>query len=905
MLFRSAAEIQQLNNAFKQMDTKTSRQQLNELAADAGRLGLNTVESVLGYVRAADKVNIALSDLGADATLTLTKLAGVFGVTQQKGTEGALLSVGSAITEMANSCAASAGGVAEFTNRLGGVGSQAGLTLPQITAMGAVFENSGVSVEKSSTAMQKLISDLAVNTEKIGNAAGIKDMKEFTRLVKEDMNGALLMLFDTLRKNSSFANLAPIFAEMGEKGSGVVQTLATMAGNVDFLRQQQEKATTAFEKATAVGDAYNKQNNTMQARLDRVNKNLTEVWITLGEKLAPILPGLATAIGVVAEILTTTITAVSDLVKWVGNLAEKFEWLKTALNAIKAPFQWIIDKAEQLQSLEHNTDKLREAQEKLLKTEDKIRDTLKGNKEALYWFDQGDIERALQIQEELATGAGKAEKKKYKALKDLAGEYKYLTAEVERYKEKVSELDPGDMDSLGTQTSQLGARTSSSALPDGTLGMRPSSSALPDDDMRTGTSALQEDPAAALQAELAAKKQAYEQDRLQLLQLLADKEISEQEYQDRVKQLYIQHLADVALLYAEDTDEREDAELKHCEALLNYHLWLQKEEQRLLDEQQKEEDRRRKEEEKKRKEEQEKQLEEEQELAEQRQQIHSAVASFIGDTFSQAMSSASSYISASMEADVAKVTAEYDKKIQAAEGDKDEQERLEQEKQKKIASIKNAANKKQTTIQIMQALASTAQSAIEAYKSMAGIPVVGPALGAMAAAAATAFGMMQVATIRKQAKAQEAQGYAQGGLVSDYATGGYTRKGQKYEAVGTVHAGEYVIPQEMVSDPAIAPTINTLEAVRQNRIKYISNGASGTSYLERNRPRPQENAGTDAVGDDRTPSGLSQQNDIQQTLKALNEKLQQPLIAHVTVAGDYGVQQAMDEYNRFKQRATK
>ena len=42
----------------------------------------------------------------------------------------------------------------------------------------------------------------------------------------------------------------------------------------------------------------------------------------------------------------------------------------------------------------------------------------------------------------------------------------------------------------------------------------------------------------------------------------------------------------------------------------------------------------------------------------------------------------------------------------------------------------------------------TATGAIEAYKSLAGIPVVGPALGAAAAAMVVAMGAKQLATIQ-------------------------------------------------------------------------------------------------------------------------------------------------------------
>jgi hypothetical protein len=53
-------------------------------------------------------------------------------------------------------------------------------------------------------------------------------------------------------------------------------------------------------------------------------------------------------------------------------------------------------------------------------------------------------------------------------------------------------------------------------------------------------------------------------------------------------------------------------------------------------------------------------------------------------------------------------------------------------------------------IQSAQALISTYESAVQAFKSLAGIPVVGPALGTAASVAAIASGLAQVKSIQSQ-----------------------------------------------------------------------------------------------------------------------------------------------------------
>jgi len=71
-------------------------------------------------------------------------------------------------------------------------------------------------------------------------------------------------------------------------------------------------------------------------------------------------------------------------------------------------------------------------------------------------------------------------------------------------------------------------------------------------------------------------------------------------------------------------------------------------------------------------------------------------------------------------------------------------------------------------IQTAQALISTYESAVQAFKSLAGIPVVGPGLGAAAAAAATAAGLANV----KQIQSQQYQGASTSGGGGNYSTPG-------------------------------------------------------------------------------------------------------------------------------------
>lgn len=111
----TAEEVEVLNEEMKTIDTRSSREELNRLAQEAGRLGKTSQEDVMGFVRAADKINVALDELGEGATLTLSKLTNIFGDEERLGTEKALLAVGSVINELSQNCTASAPYLANWT----------------------------------------------------------------------------------------------------------------------------------------------------------------------------------------------------------------------------------------------------------------------------------------------------------------------------------------------------------------------------------------------------------------------------------------------------------------------------------------------------------------------------------------------------------------------------------------------------------------------------------------------------------------------------------------------------------------------------------------------------------------------------------------------------------------------
>ena len=284
---QTADEVERMNEDFKKMETRTAREKLNQLAGDAGRLGITASSMVEEFVDGADKINVALGDdLGDDAVKDIGKLALMFGEDKTKGLRGAMLATGSAVNELAQNSSASAGYLVDFTARVAGVGKQAGFTQAQIMGLASVLDQNMQQDETAATAVQNLLAKMFQDSAKFAKIAGL-NVKEFSKTLKEDANGALLQFLAALRSKGGFAQLAPMFEEMKMDGSRATGVLTVLADKLDDIKAAQDLATKSYAEGTSVINEFNTQNESVRAELDKAKKRFQDLAIELGQKLYP------------------------------------------------------------------------------------------------------------------------------------------------------------------------------------------------------------------------------------------------------------------------------------------------------------------------------------------------------------------------------------------------------------------------------------------------------------------------------------------------------------------------------------------------------------------------------------------------------------------------------------------
>lgn len=281
-------EVERMNGDFKRMDTRTSREELNQLAGAAGRLGITATPAIEEFVDAADKIRVSLGDdLGQDAVDQIGKLAMAFGEDDRMGLRNAMLATGSAVNELSQNSSSQAGYLVDFTARVAGFGKQLGLTQAQIMGFGAVMDENLLRDEMASTAFGNMLTKMQTDTAKFAKIAGMS-VEQFTKLLKEDANQAILTLADSLKRQDP-QTMMTMLNDMGLDGARAVGVLATLADKVDDVRDRQKIATEAYEKGKSVIEEFNVQNNTAAAGIEKRKKEFHDLSVELGERLMPVV----------------------------------------------------------------------------------------------------------------------------------------------------------------------------------------------------------------------------------------------------------------------------------------------------------------------------------------------------------------------------------------------------------------------------------------------------------------------------------------------------------------------------------------------------------------------------------------------------------------------------------------
>ena len=298
----TADEVGRLVENLKKFDVRTDLVSLMDVAAKAGQLGLKNMEDIIGFTEAANKMMIALPEMGNEAATQIMKVAlatGEVAKIEKQMREGlidgssavavAMTKVGSTIDQLRANSAAAAPAITDFVKRVGAVGAQSGIAIDQIAALGSTIDAIGLRVEMSATALSRMIP--AIKNNAFAVAKAIKVEPETLRNLFETGRGmeAILMIFqhikdqgasaDDIEKMLGLGGMQEIMKELNQMGARAGIVFAGLSQNVDELRRHLGIAAEAYEENMAIEREFQKMNETTAAKWERLKNEVEEFFI--------------------------------------------------------------------------------------------------------------------------------------------------------------------------------------------------------------------------------------------------------------------------------------------------------------------------------------------------------------------------------------------------------------------------------------------------------------------------------------------------------------------------------------------------------------------------------------------------------------------------------------------------
>lgn len=314
--------------------TRTATDDLLAIGEIGGQFGVATNELV-SFTVAADKFNVALGkDFGGveEAIASVSKIKNLFPETRALSFAEAINRTGSAINELGAQGAATSPNIADFTQRIGALPDALKPALNDAQALGAYFEELGLTPEIAAGGLTKFLLDAGGNIGKFAaqmkmSAADAKVLlaqnpTEFTKRFAATFNG---LAPDVLAKK-----LAKL--KIGSQES--IKVLGALGSNTARLTDLQNISNDSFAKATSLNDEFNKKNNTTAAQIAKAQNNFKAFAITVGTELIPVVSDLLKAVLPVVKGVTNWMKANPKLTRTILMVAVGIAGLAFAVSGI-------------------------------------------------------------------------------------------------------------------------------------------------------------------------------------------------------------------------------------------------------------------------------------------------------------------------------------------------------------------------------------------------------------------------------------------------------------------------------------------------------------------------------------------------------------------------------------------
>ena len=295
----ASEQVRELWNEFDNLNTRTSKQELLNIAQIGGRLGITDKEQIKEFTEQIDKIYVALGDSFQggleEVTTKVGKLKNLFEETRNQNYGEALNAIGSALNELGANGSSSEQNITDFATRIGALPAVLKPSIEKTLGLGAAFEESGIDAEIAASGYSRFMSVAGNNI-----AAFAKQMKLTTKEASELFNThpeEFFLRFAESMKGLGGEQTAAIYKNLKLNTLEVQKALGTAGDNADRFRSLMTLSGQAMQDGTSIQNEFNK-----------VNENTAAIW----EKIKKVF----------AEFFTS-----DTIAQWFGGLIKLLGWL--------------------------------------------------------------------------------------------------------------------------------------------------------------------------------------------------------------------------------------------------------------------------------------------------------------------------------------------------------------------------------------------------------------------------------------------------------------------------------------------------------------------------------------------------------------------------------------------------
>ena len=276
----ASEQVRELWNEFDNLNTRTSKQELLNIAQIGGRLGITDKEQIKEFTEQIDKIYVALGDSFQggleEVTTKVGKLKNLFEETRNQNYGEALNAIGSALNELGANGSSSEQNITDFATRIGALPAVLKPSIEKTLGLGAAFEESGIDAEVASSGYSRFMSVAGNNI-----AAFAKQMKLTTKEASELFNThpeEFFLRFAESMKGLGGEQTAAIYKNLKLNTLEIQKTLGTAGDNADRFRSLMNLSGQAMQDGTSIQNEFNKVNENTAAIWEKIKKVFAETF---------------------------------------------------------------------------------------------------------------------------------------------------------------------------------------------------------------------------------------------------------------------------------------------------------------------------------------------------------------------------------------------------------------------------------------------------------------------------------------------------------------------------------------------------------------------------------------------------------------------------------------------------